>query len=400
MKVQFLFPKDGILIESFLRQVHRKGSSIPGEKINLYVPRLLQYGYISPTENNNSKSKCSLLFTVAVNFELTYQCNEYCPHCFQEKIREANKNQLSTGKVKEVIFQTYISGLCEMGINFTGGEVLGNRSDFLDILEYTHSLGISFRINTNSWWARKRDLSICGMLFRTADNLLKYLKSMGLKIVAFSFDDRYQGDLSLAENLLESIRLCEANHIDYDIIFTGVESSKMIDYIYQIKNILGLKLKYMTPGQSEMVDIGGAANLDRKNFAWQSNRMYCKSKGFYRPRFLHVSPSGKIRTCLYGVGLSNFGDVSIESLPDLSNRFHGNSANAIFLNQEKQKELFEEFVNPYLGMYKTIFHECTKSIILAKTLEQILERPKSQLQKIHNSIAAEMNLRHCNSEEH
>lgn len=396
-KLSFLFRNDVFRIENFLREVFRNERSTPNEKINQYIPILLKHGYISPTENNYSKSKCSLMFTEAVNFELTYQCNSYCPHCLQSNFRREIENPLPTEKVKELIYQAFISGVCEVGINFTGGEVLGNRSDFFDILEYTHSLGIPFRINSNSWWAGKGDLSICGILFRTADDMLKYLKSLGLKIFAFSFDERYHGDLSLAKNLLESIRLCEANHLDYEIIFTGVDTATMNYFTDQIKIALGIKLRYMTPGQSEMVDIGGAAELDREKFAWQSNRMFCESKGFYRPRFLHVSPSGKIRTCLYAIGLCNFGDVTTESFADLINKFPENPNNLIFSDNEKNKVLLEAFVNPYLGMYQPIYHGCTKSIILAKTLEQFSKQPKPQLQKIHQSISAELNLRFCNS---
>jgi len=72
------------------------------------------------------------------------------PALFAKNVPKRQTSQLSTEHVNQAIFQGYISGVCTIGINFTGGEVLGNSDDLFDILAYTKNLGIPYRLNTNS----------------------------------------------------------------------------------------------------------------------------------------------------------------------------------------------------------------------------------------------------------
>ena len=135
-------------------------------------------------------TKSSLLFVNSVNFELTYKCSFNCIHCLQKNIRKQSVTELSTDEIKTAILHSHRCGLCSLGINFTGGEVLGNRDDIFEILEFTQSLGIRYRLNTNSWWANKKNLSIGKQHFPFARNLVDYIKSLGIEMFAFSCDSR------------------------------------------------------------------------------------------------------------------------------------------------------------------------------------------------------------------
>ncbi|MCX6267959.1 MAG: hypothetical protein NTW16_11465 [Bacteroidetes bacterium] len=388
----FLFSEDTMAIKSFLLSIYSNKDIEPWDKIKNVIPVLLKYGFISKLDQSGINSKCSLMFTNVINFELTYSCNHQCPHCLQANIIKNQNTQISLERVKESILQAYISGICSYGINYTGGEVLGNRGDFFEILEFTQSLKIPYRINTNSWWARKSNFLVCGIFFSNALAFVEFLKSKGLFMFAFSFDERYHNDIGLADDLIETINLCEIVGLHYQIIFTGIESKKVSNYLSKLRKIVAKNLNYLIPVSMEMVDIGNATDLRREIFNWQSNMSVCESKGFYRPQFLHISPYGEVRTCIYANGLCNVGNLTTSSFTDLINEFPKSDYNSIFSDTTKQHEIFNTLVTPYLAIYKPIIHECTRNIILAKTLMRYAEISNSGLQNIHETIATEMNL--------
>ena len=64
-------------------------------------------------------------------WELTYECNLRCRHCYV--IKEPRKEELSCSEIKSVIDQ--LASLGCLYIVFTGGEVL-TRLDFFEIAKY------------------------------------------------------------------------------------------------------------------------------------------------------------------------------------------------------------------------------------------------------------------------
>lgn len=391
-KLKILFPQSHRLIKSFLLNIfYKKDFTISGSILN-NIPKLLKWGLISEEYQNIMNRKSSLLFVEVINFELTYNCNYSCPHCLQSVIKKKSIVPLRTDFLKEIIYQAYIVGLCEKGINFTGGEVLGNRDDFFEVIEYAGSLEIPFRINTNCWWARRSDINVCNTRFKDSKELLIFLKSLGLYMLAFSFDLRYKESTTTAADLVESIRLCEELHIYYQVIFTGISYHMIELHIKKLSEQIGKDLEFIIPVPMEMVDVGGATELDSEVFLSQSNYSDCENKGYYRPTVLHISPNGDVRTCLYAVGLQNGGNLNSNALVDLINLFHSNNNNIIFESKSIKDEKYKSYVEPYLKMYKPIFHECTKNIILAKTLEKLNVSKNAGLESIHRNIAIELNL--------
>lgn len=391
-RLKLLFPQSHILISAFLSDVlyNREISTIEG--ISYYIPELLKHGLISKESYGKAGSPCSLLFVDAVNFELTYKCNHLCTHCLQTGLRRDPESQLITSRVKELIHQSFLMGLCQKGINFTGGEILGNRDDFFEIIEYTNSLNIKYRINTNSWWARRKGIKICNIHFHTAKELLIFLKARGLSLFAFSFDKRYNDMIPEAHDLLESIWLCEELQMPYQVIFTGIPQYKIIGHLDEIASHTGRNLEFIVPVSMEMVDIGGATELDSEVYRRQSNLSACGCKGFFRPTILHVSPYGDIRSCLYGTGMHNVGELRSKSFAEIINDFPGKYKNTIFADTSGLKKKYDTYVTPYLDMYKPIRHECTRNIILAKTLERLEHDKNGNLEEIHREISAEMSL--------
>jgi len=328
--------------------------------------------------------KSSLLFVKSVNFELTYRCSFNCAHCLQKNIKQQPIVELSTEEVKTAILHSHQSGLCSFGVNFTGGEILGNRDDIFEILEFTHSLGITYRLNTNSWWANEKNLSIGKRHFLSAWHFVEYIKSLGIKVFAFSCDLRLQSPES-RRNLISSIKLCEEAGIKYQLIFTGMEDDEIWKMIFSLNDVYS-KLKYMIPAALEIVDIGGAADLDKKTFCHQSNCSYCDKKGFYRPATLHVSPDGKVRTCMYAIGLNDCGSLREMTMLDIVKNFPQRANNDLFSDLTKYEKAEKELFLPYLHHYHSIVHECTQFAIIARAAEMSSKHPEMNLNEIHSII--------------
>ena len=329
--------------------------------------------------------KSSLLFVNSVNFELTYKCSFNCIHCLQKNIKKQPVVELSTEEVKTAILHSHRSGLCSLGINFTGGEILGNRDDIFEILEFTHSLGINYRLNTNSWWANEKKINIGERNFSSAFHLVDYIKSLGIYMFAFSCDLRLYSSKN-RENLISSVKLCEEAGIRYQLIFTGVETSEIWKMISSLNNACG-KLKYMIPVAMEMVDIGGGSKIDNQIFCRQSNSSYCHKKGFYCPTTLHVAPDGKVRTCMYAVGLNDCGSLREMTMLDIVNNFQRRANGDLFSDPVKYEKAEKELFLPYQHHYHPIIHECTRFAIIARTAEMTTKYPKMNLNEIHSIIA-------------
>jgi MoaA/NifB/PqqE/SkfB family radical SAM enzyme len=274
--------------------------------------------------------------------------------------------------------------LCSVGINFSGGEVLGNRDDIFEILKFTQSLGITYRLNTNSWWANEEDFSIGRQHFPSARDFVDYIKSLGIAIFAFSCDLRLHSSKN-QRNLISSVKLCEETGITYQLIFTGLETEEIKKIISLLNDACG-KLNYMIPAVMEMIDIGGGAEIDRKTFCQQSNKSSCNKKGFYRPSTLHISPDGKVRTCMYAIGLNNCGSLREMTMFDIVKDFPNRANNSIFSDPIEYEKAERELLLPYLHHYHPIIHECTRLAIIARTVEMIAEYPQMNLNEIHSII--------------
>lgn len=329
--------------------------------------------------------KSSLLFVNVVNFELTYKCSQDCVHCIQKNIRKEAVKELSTEEVKTAILDSYKSGLCSLGVNFTGGEVLGNRIDIFEILDYTRSLGIKYRLNTNSWWANKKNFNVGNQYYLSANQLVEDIKHLGIEMFAFSCDFRLFSRTN-QQNLISSVKLCEENGVKYQLIFSGLGYDKINGIIFLLKKSCG-NLRYMIPVSMEIVDMGGAASIDKATLCHQSNKAYCAKKGFYRPTALHISPDGNVRTCMYALGLSDCGNLRQMSMINIVQNFQHRANCDLFSDPIKFQKAENEMLLPYQHYYNYTIHECTRFAIIARAAEMKEKNPQMGLNEIHTLIA-------------
>ena len=216
-------------------------------------------------------------------------------------------------------------------------------------------------------------------------NLVEHIKSLGIQLFAFSCDARLLSPEN-QKNLIASMKLCEDAKIYYQLIFTGVAQSMIWKIINSLKDACG-QLQYMIPVSMEMVDIGGGAQVENDTFCHQSNRASCNKKGFYRPTTLHISPDGKVRTCMYALGLSNCGNLRQMTMLEIVKNFQHKANNTLFSAPVTYTETERELLLPYLHHYHPIHHECTRFAIIARAAEMKVEHPKMSLNEIHSIIA-------------
>ena len=176
--------------------------------------------------------------------------------------------------------------------------------------------------------------------------------------------------------------MCEEAGITYQLIFTGLETNEIREALFSLNDACG-KLKYIIPVAMEMVDIGGT-EIDNKR---QSNCSYCNKKGFYRPRTLHISPDGKVRTCMYAIGLNDCGSLRQMTMFDIVKNFTQRANNDLFSDPMKYEKAERELFLPYLHHYHPIIHECTRFSIIARAAEMTTKYPEMGLNEIHSIIA-------------
>ena len=111
-----------------------------------------------------------LLKPLIVAIAVTNQCNLRCIHCFPDS-RLKLQNELTNGEIKDIIRQSASMGV--FVIAFTGGEVF-TKVGILDIMKFTHSLGIKISITTNATLITK--------------SLVRELSRLDIRLIRISLD--------------------------------------------------------------------------------------------------------------------------------------------------------------------------------------------------------------------
>ncbi len=339
----------------------------------------------------------------AINLELTYECNSNCPHCLLHSVRKAYQGkELSYEKIKHIIADAYFAGLLQNGINFTGGEALLAKVDIFDLIRYASSYGIPTRLFTNTFWGSKILFKVGNQRFATALALVKVLKKSGLSHLSLSFDSRIDKNKAGIKQLTSVIQACETIGLSYELI-SSIEVKLLLDsFIQYLKTTLELKeLKFMTPITMDLVDMGGANDIVNKpieNLSIKDLISYslCKSKGFYQPSMLTIAPDGSMRSCMYGLGMCNLGNIHSQNLYEIINDFEDNVTKAFA--EKKAIELADLLYEPYKKIYKPFSHSCSACVLLARLMQDYYKLLKTQsvseadILAINLAVAKDLNL--------
>lgn len=155
-----------------------------------------------------------------VQFELTENCNNKCYFCYNPLGRISGE-ELATNEVFDILVQLKDEGVFR--INFNGGEPL-MRKDFLQILEFAHSLGFELHMNTNSTLVTT-DL---------AKNVSRFMKSVCTSILSSDehAHDKMTGRIGAYRDVLRGIDIWREQNIEVEVnVCTSTEN------YYDIYNI-------------------------------------------------------------------------------------------------------------------------------------------------------------------
>ena len=89
----------------------------------------------------------------AVQFEMTFRCNERCRHCYCPRENDI-KDELTTGEFKHILDDLEKMNVVE--VTFTGGDLFV-REDTFEILEYAYQKGFAINIFTNGTLLKDED---------------------------------------------------------------------------------------------------------------------------------------------------------------------------------------------------------------------------------------------------
>ncbi|MFZ4400086.1 MAG: radical SAM protein [Bacteroidales bacterium] len=344
-----------------------------------------------------------IAFIEAINLELTYECNSNCPHCILKSHRTSFKDdELSFSKVKCIIADAYFAGLLQNGINFTGGEALLAKVDIFDLIRYAASYGIPTRLFTNSFWGNKLLFKVGNQRFPNALALIKMLKKSGLNHLAISFDSRIDKYKSGIKQLSSTVSACESIGLHYELVASNESKAMLNSFLEYMKTSVGFtELKYMTPITMDLVDMGGATDytsaIDKKySLKEMIQSSMCKGKGFYKPNMLTIDPKGGVRSCMFGVGLCNLGNINETNLFDIINDFKDDVSMAFAENIAI--DMIDILFEPHKEIYKPFTHPCSACVLLARLIQEYYKLMKTQnvsendILKINQKVAKDLNL--------
>jgi len=165
-----------------------------------------------------------IYYPISVLYELTYNCNEKCIHCYQDCKETKRKRDLDTNSVKKIVNGLYKAGT--FFIIFSGGEPF-IRNDFYTILEYTKKLNFSIDIFSNGTLIKKTDAK-----------LIKDLNINKIHISLYSLNSKIHDNITRVsgshKKTLEAIKFLRAENVKVSIK-CPIMKDNYVDY-YKLKD--------------------------------------------------------------------------------------------------------------------------------------------------------------------
>jgi len=391
------------LLRSYLESLGLEGDLELSETLTKSVQKQLQEAGLAVEQSERPAVELPFEFVQALNFELTYGCNLACTHCLQDALRPPKRNfpWADLASVERALREAKMLGLATDGVNFTGGEILVQDSPILTLVRLAASLDIHVRLNTNATWGKGEGIRIGTEYFARDIDVVRAFKEAGTKMMALSLDDRYSTYPGLLDKVIAVAAACEEVGLTYQVVMTDAKTELMTDAMSRLTQTIGHAPLFLQGVPMEVVDIGGSKEwtngpMKASSLAALPDSSPCGRKGFYQPIYLHISPDGGIRGCLYAPGSGYLGNIREDRLIDVLNRAVSNPVARLFKNQGLE-EFTAKYIDPWSELYRKIEHPCAASALVARLSEKITaecerfdrEPTTDELESIHRTVAAE-----------
>ena len=367
---------------------------------------LIDAGFAVSAADQSQQVALPFVFVTAVNLELTYGCNLACTHCLQGAMRPKGSDVrwLKLDLIRTLLHDAEWLGLLGLGLNLTGGEVFAPQSPLLDVLAEAQQNGIQTRVNTNAWWGHGRQVQIGGQLFERDVDVINTLQALGLGRLALSLDNRYDQYPELLEKVVRVASLCEQHDQPYEFVVTSPAQAVWNQVVVALQDAIGGSPQLLTITPMDEVDLGAAAArsitpVDAQQLPGLIQASPCGGKGFHRPYYLHVTPEGGVRSCLYGPSGEWLGQLGRQSIREILNAAAINPVCQLF-EQEAYESFVERWLQPWQHLYQGLRHPCAASAVVAILAGEILpllgadEEPISAqiIEAIHQRVAGRLGL--------
>jgi hypothetical protein len=410
-------------VADFLADIYRDGTSFLGDFRDNFgeddLRCLVAFGLVDiikvddlELEDLRKQTRRSyrnnLHFLVGLNFELTYDCRLQCDHCLQSSIRNEYAGvRLAEGCVKDAIDQARFAGIVSAGVNFTGGEPFQATVDLFDLIAHATKGGVRTRLNTSADWGHGGPVRVSGEEFPHPESVVQRLLECGLDVLAISADRRLIQRPSLVDCVSNVANACARLGLPFQMVATGVKSDEETVLISRLSERMGDAFEQAgTIVRMDEVDLGRAADqlpetkLDPDVPMFDVGATECGGKGFFRPRFLHVSPRGELRSCLYGIGLSHLGKIPEDTLFAVVNRIGHEPVGRAF-RTGNVANWGDRLWKTHSRLYRPVRHPCTACVVAAALIEGFHalasgrgggEPSPEEIRELNRTIARKLNL--------
>ena len=367
---------------------------------------LIASGLAVPAAGQSEQVALPFVFVMAVNLELTYGCNLACTHCLQGALRPkaSDVRWLNLDLIRTLLDEADWLGLLSLGLNLTGGEVFAAQSPLLDILAEAQHRGIRTRVNTNAWWGHGQQLQIGCQLFERDVDVIKTLQAMGLGRLALSLDNRYVQYPDLLEKVVRVATLCEQHVQPYEFVITSPDQAVWNQVLDALQDAIGGSRQLLKLTPMDEVDLGAAAArsttpVDAQQLPGLIQASPCGGQGFHRPYYLHVTPQGGVRSCLYGPSGEWLGQLGRQSIREILNAAATNPVCQLF-EQQAYEAFVDRWLQPWQHLYQGLRHPCAASAVVAILAGEILPLVGSNrefisaqtIEAIHQGVAGRLGL--------
>lgn len=188
-------------------------------------------------ENKMSGIIISMGFMPRLCFELTYNCNLKCIHCYNDKNLKTSNIKLND--IKKVIDDAYELGV--FYITLTGGECTLN-PNFLEIISYIREKKIALEFLTNGQLLYDNKI-----LLERIINLHPYRISLSLYSMKPEIHDKITGVVGSYQKTLNVIKILKENNINIEIkcFLTNINAYEYTDVSkFAKKNNIAFSVDY------------------------------------------------------------------------------------------------------------------------------------------------------------
>lgn len=269
-------------------------------------------------------------------------CNAKCTHCAVNSGPE-EKPFMSDEDIFSIVDAAFYD--CSApSIGLSGGEAFVYFDRLCNIVKYATDKGARVAVNTNSYWAKNREVAI---------EKLSRLKSLGLSKVVVSTDDFHKTYIE-QDRVINAVHACLEIHLEVEIQFVATKTSSRL---YDFLSKYGDELVNISVREIPLHPVGRASLHFDQEVLFLKDRI---PKGLCPSAIPSISEKGHVIPCCNTAGhleSLKMGDIS-ECLPTIFERFKSDPLMYVLRTKGPSALLETAKNNGYKNNYSGYLDQC------------------------------------------